>query len=408
MRSGTNAFRGTAWEFNRNDALNAVGFFKPTGGVKPKLNRNQFGFVFGGPILRNRTFFFTDYEGFRQISKALTFASIPTLEQRQGILGKPILNPLTGEIYANGVIPSSAITPFARQVLAGLPAPTQPGIANNFDSLPRREDYNDKYDVKVDHQFSTRMTAFGRWSHRKVDNFEPPPIPGETGSPSNAFVHVLNEQFAGGFTYTLTPTSLLEMRLGVSRTKAGKEPPGVGGPTMLELYGITGLPTDPRFAGGLTEQGVTGWTTWGRQNSNPQFQDPSVINPRINYSWLRRPSELQDRLRVPGDQHADRRLQPEVRPRHLRRASSAVRPTRGRRPGHLQPRRLHVRRAQQLRAHQPVHRQPAPADALRLRAGRLQGQPAADAEPRPALRVRHAAVGEGQLPHQLRSGRPTR
>ncbi len=286
MRSGTNAFRGTAWEFNRNDALNAVGFFKPTGGVKPKLNRNQFGFVFGGPILRNRTFFFTDYEGFRQISKTLTFASIPTLEQRQGILGKPVQNPYTGEIYANGVIPSSAITSFARQVLAGLPAPTQPGIANNFDSLPRRQDYNDKYDIKVDHQFNTRMSAFGRWSYRKVDNFEPPPIPGDTGSPSNAFVHVLNEQFAGGFTYTMSASSLLEVRLGVSRTKAGKEPPGVGGPTMLELYGITGLPTDPRFAGGLTEQGVTGWTTWGRQNSNPQFQDPSVINPRINYSWL--------------------------------------------------------------------------------------------------------------------------
>src|SRR4051795_6408600 len=117
MRSGTNAFRGTAWEFNRNDALNAVGFFKPTGGVKPKLNRNQFGFVFGGPIVRNRTFFFADYEGFRQISKTLTFASIPTLEQRQGILGKPVQNPFTGEVYANGVIPASAITPFARQVL---------------------------------------------------------------------------------------------------------------------------------------------------------------------------------------------------------------------------------------------------------------------------------------------------
>jgi outer membrane receptor protein involved in Fe transport len=131
------------------------------------------------------------------------------------------------------------------------------------------------------------MNAFGRFSHRKLNNFEPPPIPGEPGSPSYAFVHVLNQQFAGGFTFTLTPTSLLEFRLGVSRTEAGKEPPGVGGPTMLELYGITGLPTDPRVVGGLTEQGVTGWTTWGRQNSNPQFQDPSVVNPRVNYSWIR-------------------------------------------------------------------------------------------------------------------------
>jgi hypothetical protein len=287
MRSGTNQFRGTAWEFNRNDALNAVGFFKPTSGVKPKLNRNQFGFVFGGPVIRNRTFFFTDYEGFRQISKAMTFATVPTMAQRQGILGRPILNPLTGQVYADGVVPSSAITPFAKAVLAGLPEPTRPGTSNNFDSLPRREDFNDKFDIKVDHQFSTRMTSFVRFSHRRVDNFEPPPIPGDTGSPANAFVHVLNQQAAGGLTLTMSPTSLLEIRLGVSRTEAGKEPPGVGGPGMLELYGIPGLPTDTRFAGGLTEQGVTGWTAWGRQNSNPQFQDPSVINPRINYSWTR-------------------------------------------------------------------------------------------------------------------------
>src|SRR4026207_1595984 len=63
MRSGTNQLRGTVWEFNRNDALNATGFFKPSSGVKPKLNRNQYGFVFGGPVIRNRTFFFADYEG---------------------------------------------------------------------------------------------------------------------------------------------------------------------------------------------------------------------------------------------------------------------------------------------------------------------------------------------------------
>ncbi len=287
MRSGTNAFRGTVWEFHRNTALNAVGFFKPTTGVKPKLLRNQFGAVFGGPIVRNRTFFFADYEGFRQISRTLTFASIPTLDQRQGILRIPIQNPLTGELYANGVIPSGAISAFAKKVLADLPAPTLPGTASNFDSLPRREDFNDKFDVKVDHQFSSRMTAFVRVSRRKLDNFEPSPIPGATGSPSNAFVHVLNEQVAGGLTYTPTPSSLLEFRLGVSRTQAGKEPPGVGEPGMLEAYGISGLPTDPRFAGGLTEQGVTGWTTWGRQNSNPQFQDPSVLNPRINFSWVK-------------------------------------------------------------------------------------------------------------------------
>ena len=84
MRSGTNAFRGTGWEFNRNTNAERrrASSIRPSG--KPKFDRNQFGFVFGGPILRNRTFFFTDYEGFRQTTKAPTFASIPTLAQRAG------------------------------------------------------------------------------------------------------------------------------------------------------------------------------------------------------------------------------------------------------------------------------------------------------------------------------------
>jgi hypothetical protein len=286
FRSGTNQFHGTVWAFNRNTALNATGFFKPTSGVKPSMNRNQYGGVFGGPIFRDRSFFFVNYEGFRQVSKTVTFASIPTMAQRQGQLGRAVRNPLTGVLYADGVVPQSAITPFAQKVLAGLPAPTRPGTSNNFDSLPRREDFNDKVDVKVDHKFQAATTAFVRFSHRKVNNFEPPPIPGETSSPSNAFVEVLNQQLVGGVTRTLSSRSLLEARIGLSRTKAGKTALGTGSPNMLEAYGITGLPTDTDFAGGLTQQSVNGWTAWGRQNSNPQFQDPLVFNARLNYSWI--------------------------------------------------------------------------------------------------------------------------
>jgi hypothetical protein len=128
--------------------------------VKPKLNRSQYGFVFGGPIVRNRTFFFADYEGFRQVSKTVTFATIPTMAQRQGLLGKPVANPLTGESYPDGVIPSSAITSFARSVLAGLPEPTLPGTSNNFDSLPRREDWAKAFDV--DARIATRAASARR------------------------------------------------------------------------------------------------------------------------------------------------------------------------------------------------------------------------------------------------------
>ena len=286
FRSGTNQYRGTAWEFNRNTALNATGFFRPTSGQKPTLNRNQFGAVFGGPIARDRAFFFANYEGFRQEQRTLTFSSVPTMAMRDGIMGKPIVNPLTGAVYADGVIPSSAITPFARKVLAELPPPTRAGISNNYELLPKREDINNKFDIKVDQQISAGTSAFVRFSHRKVDNFEPPPIEGPTGSPANAYVEVLNQQYAGGFTRTLTATSLLELRLGVNRTDAGKTAFGTGSPNMLDGYGITGLPTDAVFSGGLTEQAVTGWTTWGRQNSNPQYQNPLAFDLRVNYSWI--------------------------------------------------------------------------------------------------------------------------
>jgi len=285
FRSGTNQFHGTAWEFNRNTALNATGYFRPTTG-KPTLNRNQFGGVFGGPLVRNKAFFFANYEGFRQVQRTVTFASIPTAAQRLGNMGKPVMNPLTGELYADGVIPASAITPFAAKVLAGLPAPTRAGISNNFDTLPRRQDYNNKFDIKLDQQVADGTTAFVRFSHRKVNNFEPPSLPGETSSPANAYVEVLNQQTAIGVTRTLSSRSLLEVRLGVSRTQAGKSAFGTGTPDMLQAYGISGLPSGTAFSGGLTQQSVGGWTAWGRQNSNPQFQNPFVINTRVNYSWI--------------------------------------------------------------------------------------------------------------------------
>ena len=98
---------------------------------------------------------------------------------------------------------------------------------------------------------------------------------------------MLNDQVAGGVTYSPTPTSLFEFRARLVAHQGGQRAAGRRRPDHARAYGITGIPTDPRFAGGLTEQDVTGWTTWGRQNSNPQFQDPSVFNPRINYSWIR-------------------------------------------------------------------------------------------------------------------------
>jgi hypothetical protein len=286
VRSGTNQFHGAAWNYLRNTSLNAVGFFKPLENRKPTLTQNQFGGAVGGPIQRDKMFFFADYEGYRRISRQLTFSTLPTADERNGILGVSITNPLTGRSYPDGRIPLSDMTPFARKVLSELPAVNRSGISQNYEALPRRSDQTDKGDFRFDYYPASKLTTFARYSHRLMNNFEPPAIPGPSGGNSNANVRVLNYQLAFGGTYTMTPTSLLDVRLGYSITEGGKFPIFIGQPPMSVAYGITGIPEDPRFAGGLTAQEVGGYTAFGQQSSNPQFQNPQVINPKVNYSLV--------------------------------------------------------------------------------------------------------------------------
>jgi hypothetical protein len=286
MKSGTNEFHGTAWEYLRNTEWNAIGFFKPATG-KPVFQRNQFGFTLGGPIKKNRAFFFSSYEGFRERQKFLVFSALPTMDQRRGIFPTAVRNPLTNATYAaNTPLPASAITPFARKVLDELPEPNAPG-SNNYRNLRADRNNSDKMDLKLDGQIRSSMTAFVRLSHRKQNYFQAPPIPGPSGGDGNGFIRILNQQLATGWTWTATPMSLLEVRYGQSRTRAGKEPPDIGGPSMRAVYGIEGLSEDPRLTGGLTSQRVTGFTSFGRQATNPQWQHPTVYNPKVNYSLIR-------------------------------------------------------------------------------------------------------------------------
>jgi hypothetical protein len=285
-RSGTNQFHGSAWEFLRNTELNAVGFFKPATG-KPSLQRNQYGGTIGGPVVRNRAFFFANYEGFREIQKFPTFTSIPSLPDRQGVFTVPVRNPLTGEVFpANTPIPVAKMTPFAGKVLNELPTPTGAGRANNLNNLRRDRNFNDKYDLKLDGQINSRMSTFVRLSQRKSNYLQAPDIPGPSGGGGNGFIRALNQQLAAAYTFTISPTQLFEARLGVSRTQAGKFPVGLGGADIQSAYGISGLPSDSRIAGGLNTQSITGFTALGRQSTNPQWQYPTVFDPKLVYSRI--------------------------------------------------------------------------------------------------------------------------
>src|SRR5215469_14928977 len=185
MRSGTNEFHASLWEFLRNTDLNAVGFFKPATG-KPSLHRNQFGTTIGGPMIKNKLFFFADYEGFRQTQGYVNFYSVPSVNDRQGILPVAVVNPLTGTVYPAGTrIPVAQINPFANAALTGLPVPANSTRANNILATIPLRDYNDKYDAKLDYQVSNNMTAFLRWSQRKDISYFGPADPGLSGGDGN-------------------------------------------------------------------------------------------------------------------------------------------------------------------------------------------------------------------------------
>ncbi len=281
-RSGTNTLHGSVWEYLRNTDLNAVGFFQPLGGVKPVYIQNQFGAAAGGPIIRNKLFLFGDYEGLRRITRTLTYATVPTAAQKSGNVGVPIVNPYTGDVYANGIIPPSLITPSAVTVLAALPLPNVNSVSNNFQSLPRGSINDNKGDFRIDFYANQKLTAFTLYSHRVDDIFSPPNIPGPAGGNANGNVHIFNQQIDPGLTYSFSPTSVLDARLGFTWTEGGKSPIGLGQPSLLT--GVPNLPTDPLVAGAIYSQSVTGFSQFGRQGSNPQFQNPFVIDPKVNYS----------------------------------------------------------------------------------------------------------------------------
>ncbi|HMF75433.1 MAG TPA: carboxypeptidase regulatory-like domain-containing protein [Bryobacteraceae bacterium] len=268
IKSGTNQLHGTLWEFLRNTELNATGFFKPQNGVKPPFKQNQFGAALGGPIVKNKIFVFGDYEGFRRVYNPLQYATLPTAPMKQGTLGMAVRNPITGVLYSDGKVPQSAITPFAQTVLAALPDPNLPGNANNYQSAPADTIYSDKGDIRYDEYFGEKLSFFARYSQGDQRIFSPAAIPGPSGGNANGNVYIRNKQLVPGFTWAITPTSVLEFRIGLSSTEGGKTPIGLGLPASQ--YNIPNLPTNSTFAGGLYSLNLQGGlSALGRQSSNP-------------------------------------------------------------------------------------------------------------------------------------------
>ena len=166
-KSGSNVFRGSAFEFARHEALNARNFFASPTAAKPRFRRNQFGGVAGGPIRRDQTFFFVDYQGQRQTIGRTVISTVPTLLQRQGVFTEAIggrvpaiYDPATGDAgrspFSGNTIPLERMDPVARALLERYPLPTSAGTANNYRRVGDESVDQDQFSLRVDHRFATQ------------------------------------------------------------------------------------------------------------------------------------------------------------------------------------------------------------------------------------------------------------
>ena len=300
-QSGTNGFHATAYDFFRNTDLNAAGFFKPnvvsnTGSVtkfqKPAFNRNQFGMNFGGPIIKDKLFFFLDYEGFRQKLTPLNVLTLPTQAELNGDLVVPVRNPLTGAIYQAGTsIPTTAMDPLSAQIVGYFQKISLPSAGlgttglntNDYSVQAPFTDNSDKGDLRFDYQQNAKSSWFLRISDRKETGVNQVVIPLPLDGQTNGTIRILDQQIALGYTHLFSSNQVLDARVGLSRTKAGKYNLSIGD----NAFQIPGLPSNPIVAGGLPSVGISGFSGFGRQSTNPQWQNPALLDPKVNYTWVK-------------------------------------------------------------------------------------------------------------------------
>ncbi len=219
-RSGSNAFHGTAFEFVRHEALNARNFFSTSEASTPDFRRHQFGGVLGGPIARDRTFFFTDYQGQQQTIGRTVISTVPTALQRHGIFTEAVAGRVPVIRFPDNVVPPDLIDPVALALLERYPQPTSAGTANNFRRTAPEIDDQHQWTIRVDHRWAAgRDHVFGRLTNVRGRFLPVTPLPDGSGVTSGTPgpQDTVSWAFASSYRRALSTHVLNELRIGDTR-----------------------------------------------------------------------------------------------------------------------------------------------------------------------------------------------
>ena len=317
-RSGSNAIHGSLFEYLRNENLNARNYFASATARKPEYRRNLYGATLGAPILRDKLFFFGDYQGVKQLIGVTRISTIPTMNMRQGVFTgvSKIFDPTTTQTVAGKFVrqefPNDVINiPFdsaAKTLLNRFPTPTSSGAANNYTRTANDSDHQNQFDVRIDGAFRNRDRAFGRYTYYNEVELPVAPLPDGGGLISGTVLgtggvvglsNVLGQQAVFNEMHTFSPRLLNVFAVGYTRRGNSVVGPTLG-TTASSALGIPGIPTNAAFNNALPLFTLTGIQQLGPSASTfAQFQTsvwqmvdtvsytkgPHAIKAGLDFRW---------------------------------------------------------------------------------------------------------------------------
>lgn len=277
LKSGTNKFHGSAYEFNQVSALAARSYFNTTG-ARPRQTNNYYGASLGGPIFKNKTFFFVDFLRYSNYQGQFQLVSVPTAAFRAGDLSAgptAIYDPQTGNADGTGrtqfdyngqanVIDPARLSPIAQKLLALVPLPNVPGagFTNNYQANTGYNVTTTTYDAKIDQRVAANDLLTGRFGWQRNNNNQQP-IFGLAGGPAaGAFegkgVNTVWNA-AANYTHVVSPSLFTEFRAGVDHYRNTAQQSDYGTSASSEI-GVPGVNLDP-FTSGLVGMDIAGFSS---------------------------------------------------------------------------------------------------------------------------------------------------
>jgi hypothetical protein len=295
-KSGTNAVHGNVFEFFRNEDLNARNYFQTSNPVKPAYRRNQYGGMVGGPLVRDRTFFFADYQGQRQSIGRTVTSNVPTLAEREGVFRQNIYDPRTTvgntrQQFPNNTIPTSAMDPVALSLLERYPLPTNSATANNHSRTANEIDNQDQGDLRLDHKFTSRDQAFGRLTYFHGHAEPVTAFPDGSGTILAGSVAVGPQDttawaFASNYQRTFSTNVLNEVRIGDTRRSVQRSAVALSSAAGAALN-IPGIPTNAQFPNTMPTFAPNGYQQIGSPMNTASDFKTSVTQIADSLTWLK-------------------------------------------------------------------------------------------------------------------------